>query len=137
MARLNAYLTFDGTCREAMGFYQACLGGEVWMQTFGESPMAEAVPADHRDRVLHAMLSSDGLVLMASDLMPGQTVGRSGPITLCLNSEDRAEITGYFHKLADGATITQPLDEMFFGLYGALTDKYGIEWLFQAGAPAE
>ena len=40
MAQLNAYLRFNGKCREAMTFYQACLGGELTIQTVGESPMA-------------------------------------------------------------------------------------------------
>ena len=28
MKQLNAYLRFDGNCREAMSFYQECLGGD-------------------------------------------------------------------------------------------------------------
>ena len=54
-------------------------------------------------------------------------------MTLCLSSEDREEIRGYFAKLAVGGTVTQPLKEEFFGLFGALTDRYGINWMFQAG----
>ncbi len=133
MARLNPYLQFDGTCREAMGFYRDCLGGELSLQTFGEAPMGEGTPDELRDRVLHSMLAGGGMVLMASDGMGGQTPGQGGPVTLCLNSENREEITAYQAKLAVGATVTQPLIETFFGLYGALTDKYGVNWMFQAG----
>ena len=134
MARLNPYLQFNGTCREAMGFYRDCLGGELWIQTFGESPLAQGTPAEMHDRVIHAELAGGGMVLMASDGMGGQTPGQGGPVTLCLNSEDKEEIKGYYAKLSDGATATQPLSDEFFGLFGTLTDRYGINWMFQAGA---
>lgn len=134
MARLNPYLQFNGACREAMSFYRDCLGGELTIQTYGESPMAQDMPAEMRDRVIHSMLAGGGMVLMAADAMGAQTPGRGGPVTLCLNSEDKEEITAAFTKLAVGATITQPLMDEFFGLYGALTDRYGIDWMFQAGA---
>lgn len=133
MARLNPYLQFNGTCREAMRFYRACLGGELTIQTYGESPMAQGMPAEMHNRVIHSMLAGGGMVLMAADAMGDQTPSRGGPVTLCLNSEDKEEITAVFAKFAVGATITQPLIDEFFGLYGALTDQYGIDWMFQAG----
>jgi PhnB protein len=44
MTHINAYLNFNGQCREAMTFYQECLGGELVMQKISESPMAARVP---------------------------------------------------------------------------------------------
>ena len=134
MAQLNPYLTFNGTCREAMSFYRDCLGGQVVdLMTFAQSPMAEGMPAELQDRVLHSRLEVGGMELMGSDTPSDQPASQGGSVTLCLNSPDKEEITRYFEKLSDGATITQPLMETFFGLYGALTDKYGIAWMFQAG----
>ena len=133
MARVNPYLTFGGNCREAMNFYRECLGGELWLQSFGESPMAEGMSDEQKAQTLHSELSGGGISLMASDGMGGQAPTPGGPITLCLNSPDKDEIKGYYAKLSAGATVTQPLSEEFFGLYGALTDKYGIAWMFQAG----
>jgi PhnB protein len=134
MARLNPYLQFNGNCREAMGFYRECLGGELQIQTFGESPMAEGMPAEMRDQVLHSALNSDAMVLMASDGMSGHQPHPGSAVILCINSDDAHEIKALFAKFAVGATITQPLVEEFFGWYGALTDRYGINWMFQAGA---
>ncbi len=43
--RLNPYLNFPGTCREAFAFYADCLGADIVFQlTMGESPMADEVP---------------------------------------------------------------------------------------------
>ena len=36
-----------------------------------------------------------------------------------------------FDKLAQGAHVTNPLQEAFFGVYGALNDKFGVRWMFQ------
>ncbi|HEX8105539.1 MAG TPA: VOC family protein, partial [Solirubrobacteraceae bacterium] len=65
--RLNPYLTFDGTAREAMEFYRDVLGGELNVSTFGEFGMEGA----GADGVMHAMLETErGFTLMASDLPP-------------------------------------------------------------------
>ena len=62
--RLNPYITFAGNAREAMEFYQAALGGELVVNTFGE--YGDAGPDS--DKVMHANLETpDGFTLMASD----------------------------------------------------------------------
>jgi PhnB protein len=133
MAQLHPYLQFGGNCREAMTFYQTCLGGELWVQTFGESPAAQDTPAALHDRVLHAQLGGGAMVLMGSDGMGEAAPASGGPVTLALVSEDKAEVTDAFNKLAVGGTVTQPLIEAFFGLFGMLTDQYGMNWMFQGG----
>jgi PhnB protein len=44
MAQLTPYLVFDGTCAEAMRFYQRTLGGKLDLMTHGESPIAAHTP---------------------------------------------------------------------------------------------
>ena len=39
MAQINAYLKFDGNCREAMTFYKECFGGELIFNTVKGSPL--------------------------------------------------------------------------------------------------
>ena len=73
MSKLTPYLGFDGNCTEAMRFYEAALGGKIETTlTFGESPMAEQCPAEHRHRVMHSALSlPGGGQLFAADRPPG------------------------------------------------------------------
>jgi PhnB protein len=53
--QLNPYLNFNGNCAAAFKLYEQALGGKIQMiMTFAESPMAEQVPAAHRDKVIHA-----------------------------------------------------------------------------------
>jgi PhnB protein len=37
MTQINAYLTFNGNCREAMVFYKEYLAGEMTMQAVNQS----------------------------------------------------------------------------------------------------
>ena len=132
MTQLNAYVTFNGNCREAMTFYQACLGGELNIQTFEASPMKDQMPAEMQSNVMHSLLKKDGIVIMASDMMgPGELVRGNGT-SLCIIGRNRAEIQDFFDKLSEGGTVNQPLIDTFFGTFGSLTDKFGVSWMFEA-----
>jgi PhnB protein len=138
MPQLNPYLSFEGTCRAAMSFYQSCLGGELMVQSFAESPLADQVPAADGQKVLHAMLTSGSLVLMASDMGggPAHALTEGNAVSLCLNCDSTEEINALFAKLSEGGTVVDPLAEMFWGTFGSLTDRYGKRWLFNYAAPA-
>jgi PhnB protein len=41
-----------------------------------------------------------------------------------------------FERLSEGAEVTDPLKEQFFGTYGALNDKFAVRWMFQADKKA-
>jgi PhnB protein len=45
MADFSPYLLFDGTCAEAMTFYQQCVGGDLVIVRVGDSPMKKQYPA--------------------------------------------------------------------------------------------
>ena len=133
MAQLNPYITFNGNSREAMEFYKACLGGELSIMTVGDSPMASQMP-DKKDNVLHSTLKKDGMVLMASDkIMPGELI-QGNTITVCIIGGTKEELQQFFAKLSEGGTVGQPLTEAFFGTYGELTDKFGINWMLADNA---
>lgn len=132
MARLTPYLTFDGNCREAMGFYQACLGGELSVMRVADSPMKDQSPAEIQEMVMHSQLAAGDIVFMASDTLGRGEVVRGNGTTLCVIGRTKAEIQDLFAKLAEGGTVGQPLVEAFFGTFGELTDKFGVNWMFQA-----
>jgi PhnB protein len=134
MAELNAFLRFRGNCREAMTFYHRCLGGDLHMMTFGETPaVRDQIPADTQDKILHAVLTSDRVMLMGSDQISGEAYSQGTALTICLVCKSREEIDTLFTRLSAGGKVTTPLAEMFFGLYGELTDQYGFNWMFQYG----
>lgn len=131
MMRLTPYLSFEGNCKEAMEFYKSCLGGELEVNLVGESPMVKDMP-DKKNQVLHSMLKSNAIILMASDLVMEGEVKPGNNVTLTLSGGGISELKEYFSKLSEGGKVTHPLEETFFGIYGDLTDKYGFNWAFQA-----
>ncbi len=130
MKKLNVYLTFPGTCEEALNFYKACLGGEiVSMQRFGETPAPSS--DDDKQKIMHAVFQSEGVLIMASDGMPDHPVTVGNNVHLSLDFTDAADQESAFNSLAAGGNVTMPLGETFWGaVFGMLTDKYGTSWLF-------
>src|SRR5688572_25976285 len=113
MAQLIAYLQFAGNANEAMKFYQQALGGELTMQTIGESPMAADMPPEAHNNVLHSALKGNGFVLMGADMMEEGTAS-SNNVSLCLVCSSQQEIETLFSKLSQGGNVTHPLKEEFF-----------------------
>jgi PhnB protein len=129
--QINPYLTFNGNCREAMTFYKECFGGNLTLQTVAESPMANQWPADVQQNILHAMLQNNSLVLLASDMAAREGVVRGNTISLSILCSSDEEINTFFSNLSQGAKVTHPLHKFFAGTIGALTDKFGMNWLFK------
>lgn len=128
--KLNVYLNFSGQCKEAFEFYQRCLGGEiVAMSTHGETPMADQVPDEWKDRIMHARLVVGDQVLMGADLPPNSTE-RPGAFSVSLQVEDPDEADRLFTALAENGTVDMPITETFWALrFGMLVDQFGIPWM--------
>ncbi len=132
MKSINVYLGFAGKCREAMNFYKECLGGgELELQSVGESPVADQMPANmDKKQILHSTLVKDGITIMGSDMHRGKPTN-GNLIGICVNCVSAEEIKSLFTKLSEGGTIDDPLKEQFWGdTFGAVTDKYGKPWMF-------
>jgi len=128
--QMNPYLTFNGNCREAMHFYKGILGGELNLQTIGESPMAVKLPAAMKDFILHAQLSKGALKMMASDMVAEPGLVKGNAVSLMLDCGSEAEIRSCYEKLSAGGKTDHPLEVTFWGaIFGDLTDKYGNHWL--------
>src|SRR6478735_5950008 len=127
MTHINAYLNFNGQCREAMTFYQQCLGGELVMQKISESPMAARVPSEMGAKILHSSLTKENLVLMGSDMM-GNNIVKGNSINLCINCSSTEEVNSFFNNLSSGGKIIEPLHQSFWGAtFGVLIDKFGVK----------
>jgi PhnB protein len=135
MKKLGVYLTFPGTCNDALNFYKDALSGTiVSKQTFGEAP-GETEEKD-KDRIMHSEFKSEGIEFMASDGMPGQPVNRGDMITLNIMLTDEKEQEKIFNNLADGGHIGMPLQDTFWGAkFGMVTDKFGINWMLNCEKP--
>jgi PhnB protein len=137
MANLTPYLLFEGNCQQAMEFYKDCFGGELRIMKVKDSPAKERMPAALHDKVINAQLRSESVDISASDwLRPDRTAVRGNTVCLYLSGGTLPELKALFEKLSQGAEVTDPLKGMFFGSYGALNDKFGVRWMFQANEKA-
>lgn len=135
-SRLNPYLSFKDNARQAMEFYKTVFGGELTMSTFKEGGMPSS-PADE-SKIMHADLRApNGFVLMGSDTPTGVPYQPGGSFSISLSGDDEAELRGYWDKLADGGSITMPLDKAPWGdSFGMLSDMFDIAWLVNiSGTP--
>ncbi len=131
---LNAYLSFDGNCAEAMRFYAQVLDARVeTLMTVRESPMAGESPPDTLDQVMHAYLVGPGFTLMAGDSMGMPFEGVKG-VAMTLSYDDVDEARRRFDALAEGGNVTMPLGESFWAqAFGMLTDRFGVPWVVNGG----
>jgi len=132
MTTLTSYLLFDGTCHAAMEFYNSCFGGDLSATKVKDSPVKDQMPAAQHEKIIYARLKSSCIDVSASDwLSPNGSPIRGNTVCLFLSGGTAHELKTLFEKLSDGAEVTTPLREQFFGLYGALNDKFGVRWMFQ------
>jgi PhnB protein len=132
VSRLNPYISFDGTARQAMEFYKSVFGGTLNMNTFGEYGDADAPGAD---KIMHAQLETDsGYTLMGADTPPGMEVHPGDHITISLSGDDGEELRGYWQKLCDQGSVTMELEKQMWGdEFGMCVDRFGIAWMVNIG----
>jgi PhnB protein len=136
--QIEPYITFNGNCEQALEFYAQCMGGKVkFMQRYGGSPMDnKEMPAEWKDKVLHAVFEAEGTGFMASDAMQGQPINGYSGITMSLNiPKDSPRAKKVFDALAAGGQVQMPYGKTFWAEgFGMLTDKFGVPWMVNCQA---
>ena len=138
MSQLDAYLFFDGTCAEAMLFYQRTLSGKLeLMMTNAEAPAGAGCPGGNPKAILHSCIDVQGRRLMASDWMGDQPYPGMSGFSLALNYPTVAEARRTFDALAQGGQVRMPLDKTFWvEAFGMLADRFGTPWMISGGKTA-
>src|SRR5436309_2765118 len=113
MSIISSYLTFNGNCREAMTFYKKCLGGRLFFQTIGESPLSEKMPKKMKKCILHSTLANGSLLLMGSDMVNEKGLLKGNSVSLILTCKSEKEIREYYKNLSKGGEQTHPLENTF------------------------
>ena len=134
--QLNPYLSFRDNAREAMEFYRSVFGGELRVNTFKEYN-ASSDPSED-DLVMHAQLEGEhGVVFMGSDTPRRMEYKPGSNFSMSLSGDDDAVLSGWFSKLADGGTVTMPLEKAMWGdTFGMVVDRYGVNWLVNISGSA-
>jgi PhnB protein len=129
MKSVTTYLHFNGNCREAMQFYQKCLGTEIQITPIMD---AQGKPStDAGARVMHSQLLRNGQpILQASDDQSGSSPKLGDNFQVAVDCESVEEIDRTSAALSQGGKVRFPLGNAPWGArFGMLTDNYGIQWL--------
>jgi PhnB protein len=133
-SRLNPYISFSDNARQALEFYRGVFGGEVALNTFGESGME----GPDADKIMHGQLETPaGYTLMVSDTPAGMSRTEGSAISVSLSGDDAEELRRYFAGLSDGGTVTMALEKQVWGdEFGMCVDRFGINWMVNISQPA-
>jgi PhnB protein len=138
MKRIDAYLFFEKECREAMTFYQQCLGGELSLMPVSESAVADQLPPDRKDLIMHSSLTNGGVALLGADNCMGGPLEKGRSMALALHCSSEEELHEIYNKLSAGGNATHtPRVEVWGDTFGMLTDKFGIDWMLSFGPQDE
>ena len=127
--KASAVLGFKGDCEAAFKFYEQHLGGQPGpIFRYAGSPLADSVPPDWRDKIMHTSIVVGDLVLMGGDFLEGQYQEPQG-FTLSLQMSDTADAERIYNALAQNGTVLMPLEKTFWAArFGQVVDRFGIPW---------
>lgn len=135
MKTIDAYLFFDGNCRQAMEFYADCLGAELHAMKYSDAPNS---PQGDGDKIMHAAITKGTTNLMASDWAAPSPFKPGNNFSLCLNCDSLEEIENLFNAIGKNGQVTMPLADTFWGArFGMLTDQFGVNWMFNFELPKQ
>jgi len=135
MARVNAYLSFNGNCEEAFEFYKSVFQKEFkYIGRYKDVPDAARsyFPGCGDDHIMHIGLPiSRETILLGADIID---VGRKENnaykfFSLYVSTESKGEADRIFHALTKDGEIKLPISDQFWGsYYGICMDKFGVNW---------
>lgn len=131
---VQAFINFNGNCREAVEFYAQVFGTEKpQIMTFGDTPPNPEfpLPEEMKNLVMYTQLNINESNVMFSDIFPGMPYAVGNNINLAIVSKDMDQIKSLFNKLKEGGTVGMDIQETFWSkCYGTMVDKFGISWQF-------
>ena len=134
---ITPLLWFRGDCEQAFRLYERAFGGAIVTMLTYAAARQETVPPDWRHKTFHATLRIGDQMLMGGDPLPEQYQPMQG-VQLTVGLTDPAEADRVFQLLAEGGTVSMPLQETFWAArFGAVTDRFGIVWLINCEAAAD
>ena len=130
MVKIHPSLMFSGACGDAFRRYASLFGGEiVLLLTYAESPLAQQVPPEWRDKVWFARLRAGGLDVTGGDVLPHAIHEEPRGFSMVIGVANADEADRLFAGLAEGGEVIMPLQATHWSpRYGVVRDPFGIRW---------
>jgi PhnB protein len=99
------------------------------MVTHAGTPAEEQVPAESRNKIIHACLIVGDDVLRGSDAPPDRYEESKG-FSVTVRVDDPTDAERIFDALAKNGTVKMPIQKTFWAVrFGMLVDQFGIPWM--------
>ncbi|MBD2891157.1 hypothetical protein amrb99_00590 [Actinomadura sp. RB99] len=129
------HLNFRGDAREALSFYRSVFGGDMAVITYKDAGNVQD-PAEADQVMWGQVAAGNGFRVMAYDVPSNLPWNRGeNAFFVSVRGETAEEITGYWEKLSEGASVRQPLGSAQWApLYGMLEDRFGVIWVLDVAS---
>lgn len=129
------HLNFRGDAREALAFYRSVFGGDIAVITYKDAGNVQD-PAEADQVMWGQVATDDGFRVMAYDVPSNLPWNRGeNAFFVSVRGETAEEVTGYWEKLSEGASVRQPLaPAQWAPLYGMLVDRFGVIWVLDVAS---
>ncbi|MCF6160985.1 MULTISPECIES: VOC family protein [Furfurilactobacillus] len=129
------YLSFHGQANDALKFYQSVFGGHLDIQRAGELFSTN----DNKTAILvvHGVLTIDeDFHITALDVIPGAPDVQPGAtVSMGLHFDDAKQATDIYSQLSkNGQRVIDFTPKDWGGLFGIVTDQFGVRWNIDATA---
>jgi PhnB protein len=130
MVKIHPSLMFSGTCGDAFRRYASLFAGEiVLLLTYAESPLAQQVPPEWRDKVWFGRLRAGGLDVTGGDIPPGAIYEEPRGFSMVIGVTNADAADRLFAGLAEGGEVIMPSQATHWSpRYGVVRDPFGIRW---------
>ena len=128
--QLNPYLVYNDNCEAALKFYEKALGAKIeTLLRNEEAPADMASSPERKKKVMHASISIDGEMLLASDAPP-ELYREPRGFWVCLTFSDMTDAERKFKALSEGGNVKMPFGKTFFAKgFGMCQDQFGVPWI--------
>lgn len=128
--KVTTYLSFDGQCEAAFALYERVLGARLGpMFRYAGSPMADTVPPEWQDKIMHGSLTIGEHVVMGGDVAPDRYEAPKG-FSLSVNMQSATQADAIFRELATEGRVLLPLEQTFWAeRFGMVVDRFGVPWM--------
>ena len=143
MSRVSTFLNFMGKTEEAFSFYSTVFGTEITgdIVRMGDMPTPGAPELSQAEKKLVAHVELPilaGHVLMGNDMLEslGHALKVGNNVTIGLEPDSRAETDRLYAALSQGGSESTGMQQMPWGYWGSVLDRFGIRWMFNYHDPA-
>lgn len=126
----TTHLNFRGEARAALEFYQSVFGGQSAVVTYADAGNVQD-ESEAGQVMWGQVLAGNGFHVMAYDVPSRLAYDRGeNSFFVSVRGETVEEVTGYWEKLAEGATVVVPMGPAGWApAYGMLRDRFGVVWV--------